>query len=130
MREGWGESKNDMNYIKNKFLFGLGGIISLAALGTFIYFVSPEQELIPAIPIRPIIILFVLICLTVFLLGTFFFKNLRRGILLGLFITTATALWFFGFRDVLYFGLILLIVLLVEGFFFHPKRSHPDSKEI
>lgn len=120
-----------MKYIKNKWQFGLGGFVSLIASGLFIFFVSPEQELFSGVPVRPIILLFVLIFSTFFLLATFFLKNFRRGLLVSLFLTTSSILWFFGFRDILYFGLILLIVLLIEGFFFHsPKRSQVDSKEI
>jgi hypothetical protein len=120
-----------MNYIKNKFLFCLGGIVSLAALAAFIYFISPAQQLISGVPIRPVVVLFLLFFLAIFLLATFFLKNIRRGLLIGLFFTSSAILWFFGFRDLLYFGLLLLIVLLIEGFFFKPHdRTHAESTKI
>lgn len=100
-------------------IFGiLGLIISLVYVTT----INPEENfLIANLSLSPIPFLFFLLFVSVASLGVYTLKNLRRGILVGVFLEGVLLLRLFDFNNILYPILLFIILALVEFLFFSKK---------
>jgi len=105
--------------LRKKYLGYLYAFIFFLGLFILLVFLLDPNQLIPLphISLSPIVLFYSLLFITVFFLGTFIFKNIRRGILLSSSITLALLLRMLGFRSIFYLILTIIIVLLVELFF-------------
>lgn len=91
------------------------GILSLIGLCFYIFFIDPQKSMSAGrLFISPVLLFFVLFFATVSGMGSFLFINIRRGALLGVFLSAILVLRMFGFTSYLYIGILLIIVLLLE----------------
>lgn len=78
-------------------------------------FWSPSQTLtLFNISISLVIIFFILLFSAFFLLGTYIFKNPLRGLFLGSYILSFLILRYFGFTNLFYPILLLLLTVLID----------------
>lgn len=91
------------------------GLLSLIGLLFYILFIDPSKGLsLGNIFISPIILFFILLITSISCIGSYVFTNIRRGILLGVFLSLILLLRFFGFASYLYIVILAVIVLLLE----------------
>lgn len=94
------------------FLFSIVAFIIIAAL---IIFWSPNQSFtVLDFSISTKIIFFILIFINLSLFGSFVFSSYTRGFLLGFFLTSILLLKFFGFTNLFYPVLLILLFILVD----------------
>jgi len=100
---------------KKLFPLLLLALLSLGGLAFYIFFINPQENFtVVNYFVSPIIFFFMLLFITIAGIGSFFLLSLRRGVLLGVFITTLLTLRLFGFTSFLYIGILLVIIILLE----------------
>ena len=101
---------------KRKMLPYLVSFIALAAVLIFlVIFWSPEQSfLILDISISTKWVFFLLVFASLSCLSTFIFSNVTRGLLVGVFVASVLLLRFFGFTNIFYPVLLILLFVLID----------------
>lgn len=121
-----------MKFLNRTLLFIILFVISCALLLFVLIQIDPEQPFpVLSIKLNPLFLLFPVIFLLLFSIGTLMLRNIRRGILLGIFGIAFLLLRFFGYGDILFIAIVALILVLIEAFFFKRprKKEHTASPE-
>lgn len=91
------------------------GLLSLLGVVFYIFLIDPSVPYEAGnVTFSPVIFFFILlvICLSCFF--SFFLKNLRRGILISIFLSSILLLKFFGYLNIFSVGIIFVITVLLE----------------
>lgn len=93
----------------------ISSIVLLVGLGLFVIFWSPNQSfIILNISISTKIVFFSLFFLALSLLGSFIFLNYTRGFFSGIILTLILLLRFFGFMNIFYPILLIILGILID----------------
>lgn len=100
----------------------LVGIVGILISAAYIFAIDPEENfLVFDFSLSPIPILFSLLFISASSLCVYGLKNVRRGILVGVFLEGIVLLRFFELNNGIYPILLIIILTLIEFMFF--KRS-------
>lgn len=92
------------------------------------FFVDPEMVYFHISQV-PLLLLSLLIFLWAFCLGMFLFERITLAVLLGLFFIANIVLRYLGFKDIIYFFILLLLFLLM-GALFQGRRQRSSLRRL
>ena len=98
------------------------GLLSLAILIYILIFLSPESSIVNgqwSINVLPFF--FILTFISLFLLFSFLLSNFRRGLFIGLFVSTYLLLRFLGLTHIFFLIMLLILFITLEMFFNYKK---------
>lgn len=119
-----------MHSRKRLLHFIIAFAIFAIALFELIYFIDPNQKIeFYTFIIDPIILFFILIFLSSYLIFTYIFVNSIKGVFFTLFIVATLLLRMHGYTEGSYVVILLLIVLLSIFYFKKPQNTHKKTVE-